>query len=51
MSERKYGSAVVVKGGAVVGVFTTVDALRALAAVLGRGARRRPPSRARGKQA
>jgi acetoin utilization protein AcuB len=34
MAERKYGSAVVVDDGQVVGVFTTTDALRALAAVL-----------------
>lgn len=39
MAEHKYGSAVVLDGGAVVGLFTTVDALRALAAVA-RGARR-----------
>jgi acetoin utilization protein AcuB len=30
MAERRVGSAVVAKGGNVVGVFTTVDALRAL---------------------
>jgi acetoin utilization protein AcuB len=36
MAEAKYGSAVVVDRGAVIGVFTTVDALRALAAVVGR---------------
>ncbi len=34
MAESKHGSAVVVEGGAVVGMFTTVDALRALSAVL-----------------
>jgi acetoin utilization protein AcuB len=34
MAEKKYGSAVVVEGAAVVGVFTTTDALKALAAVL-----------------
>jgi acetoin utilization protein AcuB len=39
MAEKKYGSAVVMKGEQVVGVFTTVDALRTLAALLGRGAR------------
>jgi acetoin utilization protein AcuB len=38
MSERRYGAAVVVDRGAVIGVFTTVDALRALSALL----RRRP---------
>ncbi len=36
MAERKYGSAVVVSRGKVVGVFTTVDALRALIEVLAR---------------
>jgi acetoin utilization protein AcuB len=44
MAERKYGSAVVLQGGEVVGLFTTVDALRALATV-SRGARRGSPSR------
>lgn len=39
MAERKYGSAVVVDRGVVVGLFTTVDALRALAVVLRRGRR------------
>jgi acetoin utilization protein AcuB len=39
MAEHKYGSAVVVHGGAVVGLFTTVDALRALASLLGRARR------------
>lgn len=34
MAEKKYGSAVVVEGEQVVGVFTTTDALRALATVL-----------------
>ncbi len=34
MAEKKYGSAVVVDGDRVVGVFTTTDALRALAGVL-----------------
>jgi CBS domain-containing protein len=36
MAERKHGSAVVVEGGKVVGIFTTTDALRALVAVLRR---------------
>jgi acetoin utilization protein AcuB len=40
MAEKKYGSAVVVDRGFVVGVFTTVDALRALAG-FARGSRRR----------
>jgi len=35
MAEHKYGSCVVVKQGAVVGVFTTVDACRALAEAFG----------------
>jgi acetoin utilization protein AcuB len=34
MAHHKYGSVVVMKGDDVVGVFTTVDALRALAEVL-----------------
>ncbi len=34
MAEKKYGSAVVAEGETVVGMFTTTDALRALAAVL-----------------
>ena len=36
MAEKKYGSAVVVEGEKVVGVFTTTDALRALAGILDR---------------
>ena len=36
MAERRLGSAVVVDRGAVIGVFTTVDALRALATLAGR---------------
>jgi acetoin utilization protein AcuB len=36
MAEHRYGSAVVLDGDSVVGVFTTVDALRALASVLRR---------------
>jgi acetoin utilization protein AcuB len=39
MAARKHGSAVVVDRGAVVGIFTTTDALRALVSVL---KRRRP---------
>ena len=35
MAELKVGSAVVMKGGHVVGVFTAVDAFRALAEMLG----------------
>jgi acetoin utilization protein AcuB len=34
MSERHYGSAVIVDKGRVVGIFTTTDALRALKALL-----------------
>jgi acetoin utilization protein AcuB len=45
MAEHKYGSAVVLERGAVVGLFTTVDALRALASVLRRS--RRPASERR----
>jgi acetoin utilization protein AcuB len=37
MAEHKYGSAVVVKDEKVVGVFTTTDALSALAALLAGG--------------
>jgi acetoin utilization protein AcuB len=37
MAEHRYGAAVVVADARVVGVFTTIDALRALAAVLHRG--------------
>ncbi len=36
MAEHKYGCAVVLDRGAVIGLFTTVDALRALASVLRR---------------
>lgn len=38
MAERKLGSAVVVEGTKVVGMFTTIDALRVLASVLGASA-------------
>lgn len=40
MAARKLGSAIVVDRGAVIGVFTTVDALRALAGLTGRRRRR-----------
>jgi len=40
MAEHKYGSAVVLDHGEVVGVFTTVDALRALSDLLGHQRRR-----------
>lgn len=36
MAERRLGSAIVVDRGVVIGVFTTVDALRALARLAGR---------------
>jgi acetoin utilization protein AcuB len=36
MAEKKYGSAVVVERETVVGLFTTTDALRALAGILDR---------------
>jgi CBS domain-containing protein len=42
MAEKKYGSTVVVDHGRVVGVFTTVDALRALQELLA-GARKSQP--------
>lgn len=35
MAEHKYGAAIVVEGAKVVGLFTTVDALRALAEAVG----------------
>lgn len=37
MADRKIGSAAVIEGDEVVGVFTTVDALRLLARVLSEG--------------
>lgn len=46
MAERRLGSAVVVEGGAIIGVFTTVDALRALAEVASPAARAAGPARA-----
>ncbi len=47
MAEHKYGSAVVVDKGSVIGLFTTVDALRALATVLRRGRKPEPERVAR----
>jgi len=41
MADHKYGSAVVVEDGKVVGVFTTIDALRALASIVRGGRARR----------
>jgi acetoin utilization protein AcuB len=46
MAERKLGSALVVDRGSVIGVFTTVDALRALAQI---ASRRRSKARAAGR--
>ncbi|HXU72290.1 MAG TPA: CBS domain-containing protein [Polyangia bacterium] len=40
MAEHKYGCTVVVERGRVIGVFTTVDALRALTDLLARARRR-----------
>ena len=37
MAQHKYGSALVVDRGAVVGIFTSIDGLRALSSVLRRG--------------
>ena len=34
MADRKYGSAIVLESGKVIGVFTTVDGMRALAQLL-----------------
>lgn len=34
MAEHKYGSTIVIENGKVVGVFTTVDALKALATIV-----------------
>jgi acetoin utilization protein AcuB len=45
MATHKYGSAVVLEKARVVGVFTTVDALRALSNVLGESRRRSPRRR------
>ncbi len=42
MWKKKYGSAVVMRGTEVVGVFTTVDALRALATLIAREGRKVP---------
>jgi acetoin utilization protein AcuB len=46
MAEHKFGSIVVVERNKVVGVFTTVDALRALQQLLRERRRRRPQRRA-----
>jgi CBS domain-containing protein len=47
MCQRRADAAVVTDGGHVVGVFTTVDALRALEELLGRARRRRRPAGAK----
>ncbi|HSN91582.1 MAG TPA: CBS domain-containing protein [Anaeromyxobacteraceae bacterium] len=49
MAERRIGSAVVVDRGSVIGLFTTTDALRALAAVQ-RGSRRAPAGSRSGRR-
>jgi acetoin utilization protein AcuB len=41
MSENRYSSAAVMEGGQLIGIFTTIDALRALLLVLEGGPRRR----------
>jgi acetoin utilization protein AcuB len=46
MAQRKLGSAIVAEGGRVVGIFTTIDALRAFADVLETS---RPPKSPRAK--
>lgn len=48
MADRRLGAAIVVDRGAVIGVFTTVDALRVLAALAGRR-RARTPGRGGGE--
>jgi acetoin utilization protein AcuB len=45
MAEKRYGCAVVMEGGEVVGMFTAVDALRALSKVTPRPARSARPRR------
>jgi acetoin utilization protein AcuB len=47
MAARRHGSAVVMKGDKVIGIFTTVDALRALAALLQLPGRAQLPGGAR----
>jgi acetoin utilization protein AcuB len=47
MAQSKFGSVIVVEHGRVVGIFTTVDALRALQELLGRARRRRRTAKAR----
>jgi acetoin utilization protein AcuB len=45
MAQQKIGSMVVVEQHRVVGIFTTIDALRALGELLARARRRRRPAR------
>ncbi|MCU1281457.1 MAG: hypothetical protein JWM53_5003 [bacterium] len=47
MSQSKFGSVVVVDHDRVVGIFTTIDALRALGELLGRSRRRRRTAKPR----
>jgi acetoin utilization protein AcuB len=53
MHRHKYGSAVIARGAQVLGIFTTTDALSALAAVLSRPApaRKAAPRKAAAKKA
>jgi acetoin utilization protein AcuB len=51
MGQHKYGSAVVVQGSQVLGIFTTTDALRALDAVLSRPAAPAPARKAASRKA
>ncbi len=46
MAEHKYGSAIVVDRGKIAGIFTTIDALEALAGLLAENAKSEPPKRA-----
>jgi acetoin utilization protein AcuB len=50
MAREKASAVVVVEGGKIAGIFTTVDALRALAAVTAPPARQRNPARSAGVQ-
>jgi acetoin utilization protein AcuB len=51
MAQGKFDSASVVDNGRVVGIFTTVDALRALGELLRRARRRRRPAKAQSQRA
>ena len=50
MASHKYGCMIVLEAGKVVGVFTTVDAMRALAQVLGRSQRQARTTRPRNER-